>query len=157
MSRTNRRFLFLSLLLSLLFGACGAAAGTADPVRTDVYAFLGELAALQEVPGFPPDLFRPEERLSRFEIAFFLFRFDRNLAALAAPRGLDLEASLALIWSAAHPNASREEALTWAEKAGLRYRFLLIEYYREMNALGYRLQSNAYPEWSRSSRDVPGD
>lgn len=159
MDRTHRRLFFpLPLLLSiLLLGACGAAVGAAEPIPRDVYAFLGELAALREVSGFPPALFRPEERLSRFEIAFFLFRFDRGLADLATPRGLDLEAALALIWSAAHPNAPREEALAWAEKAGLRYRYLLIEYHREMSALGYRLRPNAYPEWSRSGHDVLGD
>ncbi|MGQ9778687.1 MAG: hypothetical protein ACUVRM_02250 [Bacillota bacterium] len=156
MRRSHYRLFWVFFLVLLLLVAPMITAKAVVPRDEDLYSFLQELASLQEISGFPPALFAPENRPSRFEIAFFLFRFDAALAAKAVPRGLNLKEALAALWAAAHPQAGREEATAWAEKAALFYRYLLIEYHREMSALGYDLRPDAYPQWSRSDPDVFG-
>ncbi|NLG83124.1 MAG: hypothetical protein GX493_00640 [Firmicutes bacterium] len=156
--RRSQHHLFFAVFVAVLLGFWVSTVMAAAPVPQgeELYSFLRELASLQNVPGFPPALFTPERDLSRFEIAFFLFRFDAVLAARAVPRGLNLTEALAALWAAAHPGAGPKEAAIWAEKAALAYRYMLIEYHREMGALGYRLQPDAYPQWVGSDGHVSG-
>ncbi len=152
----RRRFLWFLLTLALVFGAAQSAA-VAEPQQQQDCEFLAELAALQTIPGFPPKLFRPENEPSRMEIALFLFRLDRHLAGLAERRGLGLRDALLRVWLAANPGSDPIPAGAWADRAAVAYRRLLIEYHREMSALGYRLRPDAYPYWCRGNSDVLGD
>lgn len=147
------RVLWLVLSLALVLSVASAVAGAETEYRP--YDFLTELATVQPIPGFPSNLFSPEHRPSRFEIAFFLFRVDQSLATVAHPEGLDLQGALAQVWMAANPRSGEDQAEVWADKANGRYRRLLLEYNREMRALGFRLSPDAYPSWSkRSATDV---
>ncbi len=152
----RRRFLWLLLTLTLIFGAAQAVAG-AEPQQQEEFAFLAELATIQAVPGFSPALFRPENEPSRIEIAFFLFRLDQCLAGTAKHQRLGLRDTLFQVWLAANPEADPARAGAWADTAATEYRRLLIEYNREMGALGYRLRPDAYPYWARGNSDVLGN
>jgi hypothetical protein len=142
------------LFLIILPVLCAAQATAAESNRTG-YELLAELASVQPVEGFPPALFQPENDPSRFEIAYFLYCFDATLAKTAQGSGLDLNEALARLRLSAGDDSAR--AKDWADKMALDYRRLLIEYNREMGALGYRLRPDAYPSWSGRNIDVLGN
>lgn len=144
-------FIFPILLLCLAPIALGA-----EP-RPETYRFLLELARIRSVEGFPPRLFEPASQPSRIEIAFFLFRFDQELAEMARGHDYSLQDALERIWLEANPQGSTTTAAEWAGKAAVAYRRLLIEYGREMDALGYRLRPDAYPPWARGTSNALGD
>ena len=152
----RRRFLWFLLSLALVFVAAQSVAG-AEPQQQQDYEFLAELATIQAIPGFSPELFRPENDPSRIEIAFFLFRLDQRLAGIAKRQGLELRDTLLRVWLAANPAKDPVRADAWADEATTKYRRLLIEYNREMSALGYQLRPDAYPYWCRGNSDVLGD
>lgn len=157
MRHSKRLTLFAVFVVAFLFVfTLPTLAAVGLPRGEETYRFLRELAGLQEIPGFPPELFTPEREPGRFEIALFLFRFDEALAARAVARRLDLVGALAALWAGAHPGTGHEAAVAWAERAALSYRYLLLEYHREMSALGYRLRADAYPQWVGGGTNVSG-
>ncbi|MGE5599787.1 MAG: hypothetical protein ACM3XS_10440 [Bacteroidota bacterium] len=150
--RRCQRYLVVLPAAILICVAAQAALGAGEPPVP--YEFLAELAALKPVPGYPPQLFRPEHQPSRYEVAYFLYLLDQQLAAAARPERLDLEAVLARIWRTANPGAGPGPAASWARTAALRYRRLLLTYHHEMRALGFQLRPDAYPDWSWSGDDA---
>ncbi|MGE5551070.1 MAG: hypothetical protein ACM3ZC_11155 [Bacteroidota bacterium] len=151
----RRITLLATLSLALILLAAQAVAG-AEPENVS-YEFLSELAGMESLSGFPPALFQPESRPSRFEIAYFLYRFDQRLAAIARAGNLGLQGALARLWREANPDADPRGGTAWAERAALAYRRLLLQYHREMSALGFRLRPDAYPSWTGRNDDVLGD
>lgn len=150
--RRFQRFLIVICTVTLICAAAQAALGAGEPPVP--LAFLAELAALQPLPGYPPDLFRPEHQPSRYEVAYFLYLLDQRLAGLAQSERLDLEAVLLRVWQAGHPGGDPGQAASWARAASLNYRRFLLAYYHEMRSLGFQLRPDAYPAWSRRGGDV---
>ena len=148
----RRLLLFALLTLSLVFGLAQGAAGADRPAES-TYSFLAEAATIEPVPGHPPQLFKPENRLSRIEVAYFLYLLDGCLARDSQTYGQSLTLTLARLWSSAHPEAGEAEAQSWARTAVLDYRRLLLEYNREMGPMGFELGPDAYPDWARWQDD----
>ncbi|MGE5527911.1 MAG: hypothetical protein ACM3X6_02065 [Patescibacteria group bacterium] len=151
----HRRHLRTLLPLVLILAVCAGQALAADPAAPQG-DFLIELATILPVDGFDPAVFKPENKPSRFEIAYFLFQFDKRLAVAAKASGYDLTATLARVWLAAHADAPAQAAGDWAARAALGYRRLLLAYNREMSALGFELRADANPPWAVRNADVPG-
>lgn len=122
------------ILLSIL---CSASLSLASDDRTPSFGLLADLASLGAVPGFPPSLFQPANEPSRHEIAYFLFLFDREVEKAAEARRTDPAGALALLWLRANPQADPSAAGRWAENVIQGYHRLLLDYCRELGALGY--------------------